>query len=282
MFEKMRVRSFFLWMVIAIILLIIAGFVFGEPSDENLDLIFSYYLLGLVPLLWFLWQFKKQGKPEAKVVSFKGAKPYIGEIIYLVVLTIAFSLGIFWLTEYALSFYFPNFVESTLQDSLMDMPKDKVKYVLLLLNISVFGPIAEEFMFRGLLVNRFIYKWNVTAGILVANISFGILHADILGATTFGIIQSILYLRTRNLLVPILVHIINNTFLSLMPYTPDFIDYMTVAELKERMVPNLIVLVIASVLLILWLKKNWYVFREVKEKKEQSKIVVQNDESLSS
>ncbi|PGK51636.1 hypothetical protein CN918_27980 [Priestia megaterium] len=281
MFEQMRVRSFFLWMVIGIVLLFIGGFIYGEPSDENLDLLMSYYLLGLVPLLWFLWQFKKQGKTNVSIIKFKGVKSHIGEIIYLVIVSIALSLGVFWLTEYALSFFFPHFVENTLQDE-MPMPHNKVKYVLLLLNICIFGPIAEEFMFRGLLVNRFIYKWNVTAGILVANILFGILHADIVGATLFGIIQSVLYLRTRNLLVPILIHIINNTFLSLMPYTPDFINYMTIAELKERMIPNLIVFVIAAVLFVLWLKKNWYVFREEKKKKQELKITLQHDKSLSS
>ena len=46
----------------------------------------------------------------------------------------------------------------------------------------------------------------MTRAILASSILFGIGHPDIIGAAAFGIAMSILYLRTRTLMVPIVCH----------------------------------------------------------------------------
>lgn len=79
--------------------------------------------------------------------------------------------------------------------------------------ISVFSGFAEEFLFRGILQSLF--------GIIIASIIFGLFHVSSKKTLSYGLYAIIigfyfglLYHFTDNLLVPIIVHCLNN-FLSL-------------------------------------------------------------------
>ena len=81
--------------------------------------------------------------------------------------------------------------------------------------VLLLAPIVEELFFRGYLLHRFTRKWNVNRAIWVSSILFAILHADMLATLVFALAASVLYLRTRSLLVPIALHLMNN----LVPFT---------------------------------------------------------------
>ena len=156
MFEKMKIRYFVLSAVVLFFsLATLYGLFIGKPSkmDPVSDVIFQYIMLGIFPLTWFSIQLKKQKQPLSNVADIKRIKPYIKDIIILVPTLLFFTYGAYWLTAFILHGLFPNYVKEFLSDD-MDMPTNKVIYELTVINGCVVGPIAEEFMFRGLLTKR--------------------------------------------------------------------------------------------------------------------------------
>src|SRR5690606_99960 len=82
-----------------------------------------------------------------------------------------------------------------------------------LINIVVvvlLGPVLEEIMFRWLLIERWKAKYSITSAVTLSSLIFGILHADLVGAFIFGVVLCAIYLHTRSLWGPILVHVGNN------------------------------------------------------------------------
>lgn len=265
MFELMKIRHFLLSVVIFLIIFFTAYIFFmGKPSEDDFifDIIGSYILLGLFPFVWFLIQFRKSKQKITKVINRKGIYYNTIPILLLTIVLLAFSLGIVWLSNYLLAFVLPDYVKESLAEEGF-MPSNKIELILLALNICLIGPIAEEFIFRGLLFKRLGTKMNTFAAALVSSLAFGIFHFDIIGSFVFGIIMIILYQKCENLFLPIILHVLYNTVATVVDF-PDFTYFTTIAELHEKMLPNLIMLLISSIILLTYLVRNVSLIRTSK------------------
>lgn len=263
MFEKMKIRHFLLSALALFVLCsTLYGVFIGKPSkmDPVSDVIFQYIMLGIFPLIWFSLQFKKQKQPLSGVLNIKKVKPYLKDVIILVPTLIFFTYSALWLTAFSLHGLFPNYVKDFLADD-MEMPTNNILYGLIVFNGCLVGPIAEEFIFRGLLTKRLSAKTTVLWGTILSSLIFGVFHSDILGSFAFGFVLSILFLKTGNLLVTSLIHVLFNTLVFIMPYTPKFIDIWTINDLYEQMIPNIICLMITTSVLTIYVIKNRQVFQ---------------------
>jgi uncharacterized protein len=74
----------------------------------------------------------------------------------------------------------------------------------------VAAPVLEEILFRGMLFPLLALRWGVRAGMVVSALVFGIFHLNVLGATVFGLVATVFYIRTSSLLVPMGAHFVNN------------------------------------------------------------------------
>jgi uncharacterized protein len=74
----------------------------------------------------------------------------------------------------------------------------------------VLAPVVEEILFRGMLFPLLALRWGVRAGMVVSALVFGIFHLNVLGATVFGLVATVFYIRTSSLLVPMGAHFVNN------------------------------------------------------------------------
>ena len=81
---------------------------------------------------------------------------------------------------------------------------------LVILQITLLVPIVEEIVFRGFILHRWCGLYGEKGGIVMSSVLFGILHPEILGTIVLAMIVSVLCLRTKSLVGPILVHIGNN------------------------------------------------------------------------
>ncbi|MEL6937205.1 MAG: type II CAAX endopeptidase family protein, partial [Cyanobacteria bacterium J06607_17] len=145
-----------------------------------------------------------------------------------------FSFSSFLLLFYPVSLFAPGFVEERLTEQLLSVETaapDLYRYLMLFV-VIVFAPIAEEFVFRGVLLQRWAVRWNLPAGVVMSSVLFGILHVNNpLGLTMFGVIMALLYIRTRSLWAPIIAHALNNIvsvtpeLLSSTPQTFDIGDF---------------------------------------------------------
>ena len=88
--------------------------------------------------------------------------------------------------------------------------------------IALAAPIAEEIMFRWGIMGHLLRKGRGVAGsILVSALFFGIIHMNpvqVFFATAMGILLGILYWKSGSLLMPCLLHVLNNSTACLMAY----------------------------------------------------------------
>jgi uncharacterized protein len=84
--------------------------------------------------------------------------------------------------------------------------------LLLFITIVIVAPITEEFIFRGVLLHRLSAKWGATIGILSSSFLFGLIHANLSGIAIgiSSIFSALIYIETRTLVAPIILHATNN------------------------------------------------------------------------
>jgi uncharacterized protein len=196
------------------------------------------------------------GKLPAKVSWLK--------IIGLTVLVLAFSLGSGLVLLSLLSYLFPSLVMIFTQSSKVEdlaasaALADKVGLFLVLV---VFAPLTEEFLFRGIILNRWSQKWGMAKSLLTSSLFFGFLHANPVGLSMFGLVMGLLYLRTQTLWIPVICHTLNNLVVFLVTATsnsdvernPDLV----LASLRMAGWFGALLLAISLPILLLFIKKNF-------------------------
>lgn len=256
MFGEMKIRH--LIGVTALFLVPTLVFLFFLLQFTNLDFefvsaTFGLVLYVLVPVVFFGYHFRRQNLSIRQVVYTKGVTRWIPSIFIIVIVSIAFSISAFWLLLYLLNPILPVVVDFLLEET--PMPESGIFLVIEIVMITILAPIVEEFFFRGVILQRLIKKSSIWGGILISSLIFGILHADIIGAFLFGVITALIVIRTGNLLIPILLHMLNNTIaVALMYVPPTWIKWLDVFALTNRSdvaataIPHLILLLISSIL----------------------------------
>ncbi|MDB9536299.1 type II CAAX endopeptidase family protein [Dolichospermum planctonicum CS-1226] len=164
-----------------------------------------------------------------KIIGYKNK--YNWKIIILITVFIyAFSKEFNSLSLYVLSFVLPDYVEYYINDH--NITNTNIwELIFRGFSVMLLAPVTEEFLFRGIILQKWAIKWGVKAGILTSSFLFAIIHFrfDIISLSLMGIILSILYLKTRNLLAPIFCHFFYNTFY--MIFTT--INYFSQSEIER-------------------------------------------------
>ena len=115
------------------------------------------------------------------------------------------------------------------------------KILLALAVISVFGPIFEEFLFRGLVQSELCMVFPTGLSIFVSSIVFSLMHGLLFQSIfTFfcGLVMGWCFYRTGSILTSIIVHIVFNSS-ALLQFAAYILPW-----------PLLIVLVILSLILL--------------------------------
>ena len=245
-----KVLSFFLFIILVLTLIPIL-------FKFNLGSLTFKFILYFIMLLFLAY---KLNNVDLGDISLKNAlkNEYdsifkvsdIYHILFIVIANILFVSAIYFLLRYLsilsiIQFDSPLFGDfSTLSVSVL---------VLYLLTVVILSPIIEETLFRGIFLRRFNKELdNVTLAILISSVLFGVCHSfgGILGAILFGICVSILYIKSRNILVPIFAHFLNNLISFLLALSG--IEYFVQG--------NLIVILVIIVLAIV---SNFVLFKAI-------------------
>jgi len=98
----------------------------------------------------------------------------------------------------------------------LDLPN----YVSLLSVTAVLAPLLEEYVFRGFLLASLTKVMPVWAAVVSSSVAFGLCHLsarDLPQLTSLGIVLGFTYVRSKNLLTPMLIHgAWNGTVLSVL------------------------------------------------------------------
>ena len=254
-----KVLSFFLLVILVLTLIpMIFDFYLGSLS-------FKLILYGIM-LLFFIYKFnsvyKKFYSDSADSENnypldafyndlssiFKVSKIY--HILFIVIANILFVSAVYFILRYLGSLSLIQF-NSPLFGDFTYLNEDIVS--IYFLSIVILSPIIEELLFRGIFLRRLNFEFNnLTLAILVSSLLFGICHnfGGILGAILFGICVSILYVKSRNILVPILAHFLNNLISFLL----------ALVGIENFIMGNNLIIVLIIILAIL---TNFVLFRAI-------------------
>ncbi|MDN7242910.1 type II CAAX endopeptidase family protein [Planococcus sp. N028] len=252
MFEEMPARHLFGFLALATGITIITLFEMSA-SDQTIEVVFQSVLYIFVPVLYFGFYFWKQGTSVKNVVFFRGLFRWLPVVTGLVALSFMFSAGMLWFQMYILLPVAPWLVDFS--NGPIPLPNSTFHAIFTLSIIMLIGPIAEEFIFRGVLLKRVIAKTTMWSGVIISSLIFAMLHVDIIGAFLFGVLASLLFLRTGNLLVPILFHAVNNSLASYMMFVPgarpDWLYILNSSEVYAEAAAYTIMLIGSALLLML-------------------------------
>ena len=230
-FLKIKVRNLLIWfivsipftMIVALLMGIILGIFLYLSQIEIGTINFNDPLINiLIQYLWLygvisIWIYEKIQRSQLSFKSIVGQLPRDHKWVRLLLLAIPillFSLGSGQTIYYLISLFNADlFTALSKQKIFFTSAETAAPFLynsLQLITIILIAPIAEEVLFRGILFQRLSVKWGVILGTLISSFIFALLHLNFIGLFNFGLIMALVYLKTRTLLIPILLHILNN------------------------------------------------------------------------
>jgi len=90
---------------------------------------------------------------------------------------------------------------------------------LLILVVSIIGPILEEIIFRKIIFGTLYKKFNFLISAILSSVLFAVVHMElehILLYSAMGFTFAFLYVKTKRIIVPIFAHVAMNTFVVLV------------------------------------------------------------------
>ena len=115
----------------------------------------------------------------------------------------------------------PEWFEKAMEQ-IMDAP-----VWITLISVSVFAPLFEEWLCRGLILRGLLQKTSPTVAIVVSAVFFAVLHMNpwqALPAFLLGLLFGYVYYRTGSLKLTMLMHCVNNTMAAIFSKIPSLAD----------------------------------------------------------
>lgn len=102
-----------------------------------------------------------------------------------------------------------------------------------LISVSIFAPLFEEWLCRGIVLRGLLQKTSPVSAILVSAVFFAVLHMNpwqALPAFLLGVLFGYVYYRTGSLKLTMLMHCVNNTMAVVFSRIPDLEEAETFAD----------------------------------------------------
>ena len=235
------------FMPIIILGLIIIGNV--EPEFigdwlENEDFMTIISIPINIFLTWYFFRELKKAKiniaqlvGSLKKIDFKLA-------IGLAIVNYLFARATSNMILYCLSFIVPKYVESQINKVYATTSWGYACFAILVL---IFAPIIEELFFRGVIFQKLAITRNSTQALIISALLFTVIHFrfDIISLFVIGVTLAILYLKTKQMIVPIISHLVYNLIFlvrSINWYFFSNVDHSratTITEFQQDFIDNL-------------------------------------------
>ncbi|PER28321.1 CPBP family intramembrane metalloprotease [Bacillus sp. AFS054943] len=257
-FQMMRARYF----LIVFALLTLVARSSGELLESTFHIqnssfinILIFYIL---PITWIFYEYRKHRVSFSCFIN-KNETFNLVQVFYIAIILCMFSYGYLILYMYSFAWITPDFIMNALHEPIVDSAGG---YVYQLIMIVFIAPIIGEFVFRGFLLQRFAAKWGTSIAMIAVALLFAMLHVDFLGAALFSIVLSIIYIRTKSLLMPIAIHMLNNAFVIGASFLVSREKIMSFADFSNytTFFPGLIIFITGLNLVLIFLfvnRKYW-------------------------
>jgi uncharacterized protein len=272
-FIQLKIKYFLLNLVfnfitIYVICILIANLI-NSNFDSN-DSIVDYISYIIFCIVFCFWLQRKLQQNQIDIRNIFGKFSIdcrlVIRLFVLITFFLLFSFGILMLTLSLISLTLPSFMESLIKD--ISSTKSQLFPILFfypLLEIFAYviiGPVAEEFIFRGVLLHIWAAKHKVGLSILMSSLVFGLFHIHPIVASIKGIFYTLLYIKYRSLFVSILAHVINNAVVTVAPFFLEqvisgFNDIPTLDEVTNLWKIGLLLTFISIPFAIRFIYRQW-------------------------
>jgi membrane protease YdiL (CAAX protease family) len=209
-FARVRVARLWIWPLVGS-MGVSLGFIAAGGTPQLLPIAYAAYGFFLLAALWSLRGADIRpaevfGRPPAEVAVWP-------TVIMMVPVMFCFAAMSLWATAFVASWLAPDVAQVLLdrqeEDELQKLTQGGSP--LLIMFIVVIGPVIEEFVFRGIVLRRWMAKSTLWRGVIGSSVIFALLHPPFwLGALVVGVFLAMLYLVTRSLYAPIAFHAMYN------------------------------------------------------------------------
>ena len=174
--------------------------------------LFALSTSGYVVPIWMLH--RKLKKTNQSWQRFLGEVPHPIPWLKLLVITVTMifvaSTAVYW--TFVLIDYLFSDATNALWTAQSSKPHGMGLGTLFILAVVV-APITEEIIFRGIIFRRWAHKWGAVKGALFSSLLFGCLHfTSCVSTFLIGLVLCTLAVKTKNIVIPIIVHTFNNLF----------------------------------------------------------------------
>jgi membrane protease YdiL (CAAX protease family) len=232
---------FGIFVVVSLGLGLLFGTLLPAIGISNQSIInFIGYNVSLPLVIWLAWRIRPASLPGERFLYFNRTRP----VLYVNILFLALSLNVV-LDPLSNAIPMPEFIEKIFA---MLTSRD----IWTFLTVGITGPILEEILFRGIILEGFLNRYKPGKAILWSALLFGMFHLNpwqFIPAFMIGLLLGYIYLRTRSLLPVIFIHILNNSFSYLTVYIfgEDVISYRDIVPDT----PSYLILLAASLAIFL-------------------------------
>lgn len=168
------------------------------------------YVLTFFCCIWFYDMFAVRSKGAQLSLNLK-SPPYIVYGMVIPLMLGAMFVGEFFTQLIPTTGDFFGPLYKSFEQLMMGVSEDKLTLFIM---TSLFAPILEEIIFRGIIQKGLINKGVKPAkAIFYAALIFGLVHGNpwqFIGALILGLVLGYAYYKTNSLLVPIVLHAFNN------------------------------------------------------------------------
>lgn len=175
------------------------------------------------------------------------------------------TLGIGYIFTFTVNLLFEDFVKKV-SFSESFVPESDFVIVLFYIYKAVLPAIIEEWAFRGLIL-KYLLPYGKNGAIIISALLFGLVHIQpiqVIFTFIMGVLLAICYEYTNSLLVPIIVHFLNNAFSVSFLIFKDNMIFKSIAPVL------IIALMICAVAAIISFSKRWINKKKVSLIKPQS------------
>jgi len=242
------------------------------PLDPLVSEILGIYLLILLVAL--VWRQCRLAGIEIKYVVGKVPDRYQWlPLVGLALASVVFSISIFRIFYYPLSFIVPSFVEKILIDNRnssflirgLKSFSPALYYLFFAINTSTITCICNAFIMTSILLHRWAAKWGKTRAMIVFFLLPIISYNNFIYSVITTFINAILYVKTRSLLVLIIFMALKNLMWVIwnLSYTK-FLDNQagsTLDVFRSQIQLGVLFFALSAPWVIGFIYKNWSVLK---------------------
>ena len=230
-------------LIVGTIILIVGLVIYSKAKGRNpaWGLMGVFWIFGVL-ILTRLKSNVKGGETKSKEIDLFsiGMLPSKKDIRMYTLLGIPmFGISLFsiMIVFIPLSYLYPEFVKFWLLDEsnkIIYLDGEIESTMCTILNIFllvIIAPVTEELFFRGYLLNRWKNKFNTIIAVVLTSFLFALFHADLLGALIFAAILSLVYLKTKSIYGPVIIHFSNNAIVSIFVLIEEILHEQTSTDL---------------------------------------------------